>query len=134
MNHHLADEFVREHLSEPFNWRTNNCVTFVAGFVQALHGYDPLGDEGRPADVKAALREVRGYGSLEAAASSRWGTPLPPSQAGYGDVVLVPGTEGVGDSLGICIGPSVLAPGETELVRLPLSLAKHAWKTAPKPS
>ena len=132
-DHRAADRFVQEHLHLAFSWRSNNCVTFAAGFVRAYHGVDLLGAEGRPEDLRSAIREVATYGSLSAAATSRLGPPVDPRLAAYGDLVLVEGTEGVGDSLGVCVGPSVLAPGEAGLVRLPMSQAKHAWKTAPKP-
>lgn len=134
MDHAAADRFVFEHMGRSFDWSQHNCVTFAAGFVRALHGYDALGTEGRPSDLREALRSVRSYGSLQLAVASRLGEPMDPKLAGYGDVVLVPGTEGVGDSLAVCVGSSVLAPGEKGLVRLPLSQAKLAWKTAPRPS
>lgn len=134
MNHAAADRFVLEHMQEPFDWSSNNCVTFSTGFVHALHGYDLLGAAGRPENLREAIREVRSNGSLQEAVTRRLGNPVPAAMAGYGDLVLVSGTEGVGDSLAVCVGATVLAPGEGGVARLPLSQASIAWKTAPSPS
>lgn len=130
-NHRAADQVVMSALSRKFSWSAHNCVTFSSEFVKAFHGYDPLGNEGRPADLRGAIRQVRAYGSLSDAVTAKLGAPVPVSMAGYGDVVLLPGTQGVGDSLGVCIGPSVLVPSEAGLARLPLSSATRAWKTSP---
>jgi hypothetical protein len=131
LNHAAADRFVFEHLSLPFHWRDNNCVTFAAGFVRALTGRDHLEtvrSEASPADLRQAVRNVNQKGGLRAAVTQVLGEPRSALLAAYGDVVLISGTEGVGDSIAVCVGSSVLAPGETGVVRLPLDRANLSWK------
>lgn len=128
MNHAEADLFVREHLDRPFNWKSNNCCTFTAGFVRAYTGVDYLVAEDHVGGVRAARRRVAEHGDLAGTVSARLGEPVAPAFAQYGDVVLLPNTKGVGDSIGICIGANVLAPGPKGLERVPLSAATLAWR------
>lgn len=133
MNHQAADQFVKERLNTPFHWRDHNCVTFAAGFVQALTGVDHLEglvEKARPDTLRQAIKNVEDLGGLRVAVSSVLGPPQAGLWASYGDLVLIPGTEGVGDSLAVCVGSSVLAPGENGVVRLPLDLANLSWKTS----
>lgn len=133
-DHAAADEFVRQHLDLPFDWRKNNCCNFCSGYVKALTGLDHLGMEADVQDVRAALRAVRGYGDLTAAVTAKLGEPVDAAFAQRGDVVLIPNTEGVGDSIGICTGASLVAPGETGLVFQPMSQATLAWRTPVAPA
>ncbi len=128
MNHAAADNFVREHMDLPFDWESNNCCTFCGGFVKALTGSYFLLPSHSVTNLRDALRVVREHGNLADAVTKQMGDPMPPLLAQYGDVVLIPDTEGVGDSIGICVGANVLAPGPKGLAVAPLSVATHAWR------
>ena len=133
-DHAAADAYLRGVQHTPFDWQHHNCCTFCEGFVRAFTGRDFSLDEARVSDVRAALRAVKVYGGLAGAVTSRLGQPKAPLLAQYGDVVLFSGTEGVGDSIGICVGANVLVPGQMGLGRAPLERAALAWSLPLAPS
>jgi hypothetical protein len=122
------DRVVAEALDRPFDWATHNCCTFARDVVLAITGVDYLPSLEGVDSVRSAMRAVQPYGSLSDAVTSVLGEPVPPETAQYGDILLVPDTEGVGDSIGVCVGPSVLVPGKQGLVRAPISRATQAWR------
>lgn len=122
------EAFVRERRAMPFAWSRNDCATFAADAVLALTGSDlvPPGWRGVHTCAPAALRAVRAAGGLPALAAAALGEPVPVLMAGVGDVLLVPMGRHV--ALGICNGHTVLGPGRSGLVALPMAGALTCWR------
>ena len=111
----------------PFCWGSNDCVTFAAGAVAAVTGWNPP----RPPwdDVHDALRQLRRVGGLVAAVESIGLQPLSrPACAARGDVVLIGGDKVRRPFLGVCVGHVWAAPGERGLAYGPMSAAVRGWK------
>lgn len=117
--------YVDAHRDTPFRWGQNDCATFAAGAVEAITGH-PM----EVPTVESAAdyaRFVASSGALGEHVTDHLGEPLAsPAFAQRGDVVLllVDGR----DSLGVCIGAQVAAPGPTGLLVVPLSRASTAWR------
>ncbi|KQT10959.1 DUF6950 family protein [Ramlibacter sp. Leaf400] len=125
------DAYVALHRATPFDWALHNCVTFAAGWIELATGHAV---QLPPYDgALSAHRRIDAVGGLLAGARDRLGAPVPGTFAQCGDVVLVrlPSTE---ESLegrrafGVCIGPTVVAPGPTGLLRVPMVQAEAAWR------
>lgn len=117
--------YVDAHRDTPFRWGQNDCATFAAGAVEAITGHPmevPIVES-----AQDYARFVADLGALREHVTDHLGEPLAsPAFAQRGDVVLllVDGR----DSLGVCIGAQVAAPGPTGLLVVPLSRASTAWR------
>jgi hypothetical protein len=119
--------FVESRRSTPFEWGSNDCVTFAADCVNAITEVDHLGSlRGQWGTAQEAHKALLPYGGLLKAAESVLIEPVPVLMAQRGDVVLFDSSGR--DTLGICLGVHVVAPGETGLVFSPVSLASMAWR------
>lgn len=127
----LLTRFIEEKRDVPFDWANNNCCFFAADWCLILTGIDPAADI--RADVKdkaTAAAMITPLGGLAGIADARCvsnGWPeVPRKQAQRGDVVLFDGEHG--ETLGVCAGPQIVAPGPSGLMQLPMSAAKKAWR------
>jgi hypothetical protein len=119
-------DLVQRRLSEPFKWGTNDCASFVADAVMALHCADTLAPLRVPRHTaRQAVRQTRAAGGT--AVLERCGLqPELPSQAMVGDVVLL--QQGRHRLLALCNGADALAPGRLGLECLPMAHALAAWR------
>lgn len=123
------DGFIRERRSHPFVWGVNDCCTFAEGAVRAQTGVALLAGTARPATRFGAARFLLGRGHRDVAglATELLGPSLrTPRLAQRGDVVCFFG--GVADTLGVCLGAHVCAPGASRLEFLPRSAIRIAWR------
>jgi len=120
-------EFMSERQSAPFVWGSNDCCLFAADCVQAITGTDLAAAwRGQYSSALQAARFLEEGGGLEAVATQALGTPVLPSYASVGDVVLF---ENAGRLLlGICNGELAFGPGAAGVEPLDMSTALKAWK------
>ena len=135
MTHRLPDwqtrmeAFVRERMHQPFAWGSNDCAIFASDCVMAITGQDPApAGLRRHRTAKQACRAIARHGGLGAIATQALGTPIAPSMAQTGDVVLI--SVGKRDALAICNGATALAPATGGLVAAPMAAAHMAWRVA----
>jgi hypothetical protein len=118
------------HQRGAFDWATNNCCTFAAGWVREVEGNDVMPKEPTP-DAKAALRLIEKRGSLANVVSEQLGRePIHPSQAQVGDLVMFPGHDHPARAImGICNGrTSILHGVDGEAIFMATARAMHAWR------
>jgi len=128
--HKKLDQLLRDREGLVFDWATNNCWHLAADWVLACTGQDLLGPHRNVGSLRGALKAIEEFGQMDEVVTQVLGEPINPNFAAYGDLVLVPSSEGrgVGGSLGVCLGPSVVSPGDEGLLRVPLSSAVKAWR------
>lgn len=119
-------EFVRERLSMPFAWGSNDCCTFAASAIEAITGINPMADVTPYDSEMAAARLILRAGDLQALASQFLGAPLPPLMAAVGDVVLV--MNAGRELLAVCNGGTALAPGALGIEVVGMESAVAAWR------
>lgn len=118
---------VKERMNKPFAWGTHDCCLFAAACVHAVTGKDPALDvRGTYHTAQDAAMILRDLGGLLHVAESRFGEEVPALMAQAGDVALVR-FEGR-DTLAICMGGHLLAPGAERLEYIPLSEALRVWR------
>ena len=130
------DAYLESVKDKPFQYgiHVHDCCTFMADAVLAIAGVDVMKGLRTYQDKKSAYRVARDYGGgglAEAVdkAMGEWGCKeVPPLTAQRGDVVLFE-TE-IGDTVGICVGDRITAPGENGLLFNPLSDINRAWRTS----
>ncbi len=135
------DEFIESRRNQPFAWGSNDCCLFACDAVLAMTGEDLAADFRRKySDARGAIQVLRdflkGIGDdaplVEAlavrVARIREIKEIAPRFAQRGDVVLF--EDAHGETLGLVSlsGDDILAPGESELVRIPISSALRAWR------
>lgn len=111
----------------PYAWGTHDCVTFAADWIVELRGTDPIAEiRGTWSDEETATTVLASAGGLIAAMDARFTRHPSKNEAQRGDIVLVP--DGTGRmSLGICTGMHAAAPGDTEMLMVPMTEARLAW-------
>jgi hypothetical protein len=119
-------DFGKARASMPFAWGSNDCCTFAAAAVQALTGVNPMARVPAYDSAFAAARLIEEGGGLRALATSLLGSPVAPTMAAVGDVVLVL-NEGR-EALGVCNGTCVAGAGPDGVVYIGLDAALAAWK------
>ncbi|HZP31886.1 MAG TPA: hypothetical protein VFB23_00890 [Candidatus Acidoferrales bacterium] len=135
------DEFIDSRRNAPFAWGSNDCCLFACDAVLAMTGEDLAADfRGKYSDARGAIHVLRdflkGIGDdaplIEALAVHiariREIKEIAPRFAQRGDVVLF--EDAHGETLGLVslAGDDILAPGESELVRIPISSVLRAWR------
>jgi len=121
------DALVRERLNQPFAWGKQDCALFAADCVWAVTGVDPAEDlRGSYSSAAGAAEVIAGGGGLGNIAAARLGEAIIVELAQVGDVVLI-SLEGR-ETLSVCMGSYLTAPGEFGLVDLPLYLSLSAWR------
>jgi len=121
------DDFISRRRELPFAWGSQDCCNFAADWVQAARGADPMPDLRGLDSAIAAWRALAFAGGLLQAVTDRMGAPILGTLAQVGDVALVRHGEGL-QSMGVCIGPYVTAPGKAGLLMLPITHAEAAWR------
>lgn len=115
----LAD-YIAQHLSTPFKWGINDCVSFAVGYMQQASGRVLLPAKLWRTELQAA-RLIKRHGGLVAALDLHL-TRLPhPNLAHDGDVAMAAGV------VSLVVGPHLVAPGKDGLVFKPRTEAEHAW-------
>ncbi len=125
------ERYLDQSPKSPFAWPTANCCHFVAGWIKAVRGFDPMSSlRVTPTQVDAKRLIVEMGGDLEAATSACLGCASVPSAfAQLGDVVYI--KQGEDSSLlGICAGLYALAIDESGAVlNIEMQHALRAWRT-----
>lgn len=118
------DSYVHAMRDRPFQWGSLDCVSFAAGAVHAVTGWQP--DLPAWVNQRSAMRQLRRFGGLRAAANGVLPELPSATLAQRGDVLLVaqPGR----DLLAVCLGPHWCAPGRNGLHFGPTQQALAAWK------
>lgn len=124
----MLSAYLTERLAMPFAWGSNDCLTFAAGLVERLTGYDFAAQYpaySNPVQANAIMTE---HGGVEAIITACLGEPVDKYRmARRGDIVLImmpePSAGVVDDS-----GQRIAAIGATGMVRLPLSKAHLVWR------
>lgn len=117
----------------PFAWGQHDCCTNAFDAVLAMTGQDRMADvRGRYADARSAYSILRSEGGLADFTTRRLGASLRPTLAGRGDVVmfLQLGSEhpNAGATLGVCVGPHIVAPCAVGTGLVDRSFAVLAWR------
>lgn len=98
------DEYLRSRAVETFDWETNNCVHFVAGWVKFLENREALVNVPPQESATAWLRWVSDQGGIEEVMAQHLGWGLVDTlSVQCGDIVLAKG-DTTGWQLGICAG------------------------------
>lgn len=110
---------------EPFVWGQHDCCLFAAKVVDAMtdstHA-DTLATH--YSDEPTALAYIAAEGGLEAAVSTYLGTAKT-GRPQRGDVVLFEGEQG--DTVGVCVGSTIVAAGPSGLVSVPKRMTVKFW-------
>lgn len=111
----------------PFTWGSHDCGTVAAEWLQQREGAAPAQCW---RDLRTAMRHISEHGGeLSAAVSLALARePISALMAQIGDLVLIPGTSGVGAALGICAGRHALCLGAHGMVAVEMSRASCAWR------
>lgn len=122
------DAYVELNRNAPFDWKTQNCSTFAAGWVTECTR--------RVIEVPvtktalAACKAMKSIGGLFADACRQLGDSIPGLMAQSGDVVLL-NVVYEGESrkaFGVCLGSVIAAQGVEGLVMLQITEAESAWR------
>lgn len=140
--------------AKPFDWRTNNCAHFAAGWVALCRGVDPLTEWlGVMPSTRSALRKLKQAGGYMGATAAVLGDYKDGLYAQRGDVVLLDAARWVhadrralgyptstrarvgifptkycGMAWGICTGNRIAALGKDGVLMLPMIAARAAWR------
>lgn len=116
-------------MAKPYEWGTNDCVTFAADCVEAMTGVDVIASErGTYKTELGAAKAIRkaGADNLGDLAAMRL-REIPVPFATRGDIVLCNGPE-LGDFLAVCQGTSAVGPSTIGLQHVPMKQALRAFK------
>lgn len=124
-------QLVEARLAVPFAWGSNDCISFPADAMLAMHGHDTMAEfRTQRSSQRQAWEQLRAGGGLKAGLARAGLQPVAPGLAQVGDLVLL----GLGPRkrrrvLAVCNGDVALAPGAEGLVATRMDLAVAAWKT-----
>jgi len=114
------DQYISDHLSQPFAWRGNDCVTFAVGWLSIRANKDWLADIPPWTNAKEAIRVVKAMGGLETQFDKHL-TRIKATAAKDGDIALI------GRTVFIFVGPNIVGPGRQGLIFIDRMNAKCAW-------
>lgn len=125
----LASEMARVQ-NMPFEWGKNDCCLFACNAVKAITGKD-LARSFRGYKTRNEafdlIKSFGGIGKLAESVAKKYSIPeIDPLLARRGDVCLL--DAGRGETLGICVGDTIVAPGDKGLVGFPLMQGLRAWR------
>lgn len=119
--------------NEPFEWGKNDCCLFACNIVKAITGTDlarPFRGYKNRNEAFEVIKSYGGIGKLAESVAQEYGiSEINPLKARRGDVCLF--DTGQGETLGICRGDLVLAPGKEGMVGHPISKIQstlRAWE------
>ena len=136
------DAFLRDHITKPFEWGTNDCCLFAANAVQAMTGMDIAEDfRAKYTDEQSAfalIKSVTGGDSVVDAivhcavkhGLKEWVSPegkTLPLMAQRGDLVAVSNGDNIIAGIVDLSGRYVAAMGDKGIIRLRLSSIQRAW-------
>jgi hypothetical protein len=126
-------DFIDSRGGVPHAWGrdANDCVSFVAGAVEAQTGRNPLGRL-RWSDKASGLRTIARLGGLEKAFDARF-LRIPPAMAQRGDIGAVADSDLDLHPM-IVEGDKLVGPGERGNRRLPRALMIAAWRATEGPA
>lgn len=114
----------------PFTWGQNDCCLFAMDCVEAITGTDiaqPYRGYNTMREGVVLLKRCGGVTGIAETEAKNYNIPeIKPLTMQRGDVVLF--DIGRGDTLGICGGQYIFAPGEDGLIGFPLEQAQRAWR------
>ena len=123
------NKIIKESQSKPFVWGQHDCCLFAADVVMELTGIDHAADlRGTYSTMTEAARVIKRNGGIRSIVTNALGAEINPKLAQRGDIVLIDGD--YGETLSVCIGAVVVAPGSNALYGRPLSNAITAWRVA----
>lgn len=121
---HRLDAYIASNMATTFDWQTQNCTTFAAGWVFEATG--KILEVPATDSASKAARTVKSLGGLLADARRQLGGELSGTFAQSGDVVLLTLADSQG--FGICLGSVCAAQGPGGLVMVPITEAEAAWR------
>ncbi len=114
----------------PFVWGSNDCCLFACNCILAITGVDvaaPFRGYRTRQEAMVVLEKLGGVGGVaETVARNHDIRMIPALLARRGDVCLL--NAGRGDTLGVCIGDWIVAPGPKTLTAFPLLQGIRAWE------
>lgn len=117
-------------LKRPFVWGSHDCCLFAMDCIMAITGEDLAAPYRGYASQSQAMRLLKKHGGVsgiaEAVARTYAIPEIIPMMMGRGDVCLF--DVGHGDTLGICTGTVICAPGLEGIVGTPTLQALRAWR------
>lgn len=128
-DHDALLAYLAERRLMPFAWGRdrNDCVSYGAGALLAMTGWDPLAGMPHWSTERGALRVMRRFGGLVAAVTGRL-SPIAPALAHRGDVAGVPDeAQPGGVRLMIVEGALISGPGDRGAVLVPRAAMICAW-------
>lgn len=121
------DACMREHLTKPFEWGRNDCVTFAAACVKAVTGEDHIENlRGDWFDERAAARLLRAGGGLSRLAEGCLGAEILPAMAQAGDIGIT--VQNGRDALCVCAGVHWHGPAAQGLASFSTDQVERAWR------
>lgn len=128
-DHHAITVYLAERARMPFDWKSNDCVRFARGAVQAQTGRK-LALPARWSTAAGAARALARLGGLEKAVDAVL-PRIAPALAMRGDIAGVP-DETFGIRLMVIEGDLLAGPGENGIRREPRRAMIMAWSAEPK--
>ncbi len=123
----LLNEWVEASRARPFKWRTWDCCSAAAAWVETCTGVDLFAPyAGRYSTAQGATRIINQAGGLESLVGAALGDDVGAAFAGRGDVVLV-NIEGR-ESLAVCLGNMAAGPGKDGLAFIGRGEWQCAWR------
>ncbi len=121
------DQVITEHRAMPFAWGSNDCALFCADCVLAITGTDYAANwRGRYASALGSVRLLnKAGGSLERVIDGLF-EAIPQQFLQRGDIALF--NVGNGETIGICLGAQIAAPGHGGLEFIPLRECRKGWR------
>jgi hypothetical protein len=113
-------EYLTANLERQFEWGRNDCVLFVARWVEQATGVNHLADVPTWRSAKQALRIRRDLGGIEAVMDARF-KRVNPHLANDGDIALYR------KALCLFSGAQIVGPGHNGLVFINRMEVESAW-------
>lgn len=127
----LLDSYIALRAAQPFAWGGQDCCLFASDWVAACTGIDlAAAERGEYATPLGAARVLKLQAGVLAIARTHCEAhgfqEIEPEFARRGDMVCFKG--GRGDTLGVCLGDKIAAPGRYGLEYVPMKAAFAAWR------
>jgi hypothetical protein len=122
----LAD-YLHSRIATPFSYGNggHDCCQFAALAVEAMTSENPAANWHYSCELGAA-RLIHKAGGLETLITEAMGSPVHPSKAGRGDIVLAELEKG--PTIGVCVGRDCVFPADVGLTHRERGCIQMAWK------
>lgn len=113
--------YIQAHINKPFQWGSNDCCTFVGGWIRIRTGRDYLIEHRPWKSARDAAKRLRALNGLFSFLDGHFSS-INPNMAQDGDLTVFEGTA--------CVfsGRHIVSVGEEGLVFRDRSCAELAWK------